>query len=63
MSLLLARMELTSAKAQSLVYWLKWAILLTWIPLTLYFLFVSPLPAVHNNVHSFRHTFANMPCH
>lgn len=44
-------------------YYLRLALLLSWIPLTLFFLLFAPIPALHDNLHALRHSLANVPCH
>lgn len=49
--------------AETVAYYLEWALLLAWVPVTLYLLLFAPMPAVHDSVHAFRHAFANIVCH
>lgn len=41
----------------------QWAILLVWIPITLYGLFFAPIGVLHNAVHPARHGVTVIPCH
>lgn len=47
----------------NLLYFGKWAFLLFWLPGMLFLLFFAPLPAVHDQLHSFRHAFSMIGCH
>lgn len=44
-------------------YYSQWVLLLFWIPAFLYLLLFAPMPAVHDQLHSFRHAFGMIGCH
>jgi hypothetical protein len=46
-----------------IMFVLQWILLLSWIPLTLYGLFFTPIMSLHDAVHPARHSVTIVPCH
>ncbi len=51
------------SRSESLVYYLKVAVLLAAIPLAVYFLLFAPVEPLHTAFHGLRHSLLGVPCH